>query len=658
MPRKLSQFLFLVLFFFSIPAFAENQVKNPDMEDGQPIGWTAYASSPNQAIYATDNFHSATRALKIVNSLSGISYWKSDQVNFSGALSKKINLSAWVKAKDISSSANVLLSLFVTYQDNSTQSFSDLKFSSGTYNWTKQQFTRSFKKNVKSFRLYLYFTNGTGSVWLDDLSVTTITSKNFMPNPNLELGKPKHWISFASSPNQAVYAADSFHSGSRSLKITNSTSNTSYWMAEKIDFSPPYPKEFSCSAWAKGQNISKNSQVMLYLSLIFEDNTMQAYYADTQFPTGTFNWREKKASKAFTKGIKSIIPYLYFLQGKGTVWFDDISLSAAANLIPQITNITPADDSEILSGAKVNITTTAVDDDNDPLEYQFSIAGSVKQSWSSANTYAWQTSESDVGLSSVTCEVRDDKGGTASKTISLRVINPTVEKILQKVADNYALVNDKKMDVTMNSKFNNEAFGSTVYTRHYFKKPDKQRTETFSQPSRSDASKTEIQIAAGPDIYLIDPIHHAKAHQNLLTESDLTQEQLNQMDEIYHLQNFLAAHIITRIDYPDDLAKSLVMIEAVPKTANKIYSKLGIQIDYLKGIRTKSLTYAKENNQDNLKQAIEISNSQQMPNGAWVPKGQVKTLYLTDGNLIMTSTFENVQVNVGLSDYLFDPEKE
>ncbi len=324
----------------------------------------------------------------------------------------------------------------------------------------------------------------------------------------------------------------------------------------------------------------------------------------------------------------------------------------------QFTDLTPADNSIFLAGAKINIQASAFHPDNDALQYQFSLGGTLVQPWSSSKTYLWQTSSSDTGVASITCEVKDTIARQISKTITCRIINPTIGEILQKVADNYALVNDKKMDITLNSTFNNTTFGSTIYTRLYFKKPDKQRTDTFPDAIRSDASKTEIQITSGPDTYLINPVNNARAQRNILAELNLTREQLNQMDEVYHLPDFLNAHTIARKDNPQDLANGLVMIEAIPKIVNNVYSKLGIQIDYSRGLRTKSLTYFKEINQDKLKRAIEITDSQKMSSGAWVPKGQVKTLYLSDGNLIMTSNFENIQINTGLLDYLFDPAKQ
>jgi len=660
MPRKLFPFLFLVLVSFSLPAFADNnQVKNPDMEDGQPIGWSGSVSTAsNKALYTADYYHSGTRALKIINTVSGVSNWKGNLVSFKfGAYPKKIYYSAWVKGENISSGSLVSLYLVVTFTDNRTQIINDLIFPTGTYNWTQLQLNKTFTKSVKSFRPYFYFSAGTGTAWFDDLTVGTTATNSFAQNPDMEQGKPNNWTSYTQAPNQAIYAADSFHSGSRSLKLINLLSRASYWKADPIYFSKPYPKQFTASSWAKGLNISSGSLVSMYFKVIFENNSTQAFYADNKFSSGTYDWTQKQTTKTFTRGIKFIQPYLYFSAGKGVVWFDDLSVSTAVNSAPQITNITPADNSDILLGVKVNITATASDTDNDPLEYQFSIAGTIKQAWSSASTYSWQTSEADLGLSSVTCEVRDNKGGTASKTISLRVINPTVEEILQKVADNYAKIYDLKADMTLTSTLNGQPFGQDDYCRYYFKAPNKERTDSFSDSSR--VTKTEANIIDGSTMYLIDPVKKIIQPVDLLVEAGINNAQFNQMDLYYNQANFLSNHTVTRNLGKSDLSNFIVAFDTIPKEQNSLYSKLELYIDYNKGLLNKSCLYKQDaNGQPELLQTIETVESQQMPNGVWVVKKINKTPVLKSGNLIDTASYENQQVNIGLTDTDFDPEKQ
>ena len=151
---------------------------------------------------------------------------------------------------------------------------------------------------------------------------------------------------------------------------------------------------------------------------------------------------------------KTILRYLQ----SGKTYTIDFSLKSISppNHPPKIIRIIPPNGSTFLAGANIKIRVYAYDPNKDPLEYQFLIGGSIKQPWSNSNTYIWQTSASDTAAVDITCQVRDNKGGQSSKTITYHIINPTIKEILQKVADNYALVNDKKMDVTTNSKFNTE----------------------------------------------------------------------------------------------------------------------------------------------------------------------------------------------------------
>lgn len=360
--------------------------------------------------------------------------------------------------------------------------------------------------------------------------------------------------------------------------------------------------------------------------------------------------------RCYLQGYASQVTMKQLTPGK--TYTQNFALKKIENKPPVINATNPVNAAEFLAGAKLILEVKAYDPNaGDTLQYQFSIGGRVKQAWSSLKTYTWQTQASDTSTISILFEVKDSKGLKTTKSISIRIINPTVQQILQKVADNYALINDKKMDITITSKFNTENFGSTIYTRHFYKKPDKQRTETFSTADRLEANKTEIQISLGPATYLIDPKTKIKISNNIITELGLTQAQLNQMDEVYHLADFINAHTIIRNDNPIDLAKGLVNFEITPKVNLNFYSKLGMQIDYFKGIKTKSQTYIKENNLDKLKESIEISTSSKLFNGSWLPTKQIKTLYFDEGNLIMTFTITNIQVNTGLSDYLFDSNR-
>ena len=86
----------------------------------------------------------------------------------------------------------------------------------------------------------------------------------------------------------------------------------------------------------------------------------------------------------------------------------------AINNPPIITQIIPANNATFTEGDSIVISATAQDPNGNPLEYQFSIDGQIVRTWSSLNTFNWQTQTGDIHLKTITVEARDSYQGTAS----------------------------------------------------------------------------------------------------------------------------------------------------------------------------------------------------------------------------------------------------
>lgn len=349
---------------------------------------------------------------------------------------------------------------------------------------------------------------------------------------------------------------------------------------------------------------------------------------------------------------------LRYLKPETTYTFDfRLKPIPPINYAPVIKSITPIDDSTFLAGAKIGIKINASDLENDPLEYQFSIGGAIKQPWFSSSTYSWQTSEADTGSVEIACEVKDSKGARAAKTIVYRIINPTVEQILQKVADNYAKIYDFKADMILSSTLNGQPFGETEYCRYYFKAPNKEKTETYSESSRT--TKTDIIIINGSDMHLINPVHNIKQTVDLLADAGINSIQFSQMDLYYNQSLFLSQNTVSKNDSDSVLNNMFVALDIVPNIPNNIYDKLSISIDYPKGVVNKYSIYRKDTlGQLELVQETKAIESQKMPNAAWLPTKMTKTPNLTSGNLISVLTYDNLQINTGLTDSDFDPNRQ
>ncbi|MCX5698197.1 MAG: hypothetical protein NTX01_00650, partial [Candidatus Omnitrophica bacterium] len=272
--------------------------------------------------------------------------------------------------------------------------------------------------------------------------------------------------------------------------------------------------------------------------------------------------------------------------------------------------------------------------------------------WSSSNTYIWQTSSADKGAVSITCEVKDPSSNLTSKTISLRILDPTIQEVLAKVADNYAKIFDFSADMTLSSTLNTKPFGTTDYCHYYFQAPNKEKTESFNDATRG--VKTEIVIVDNSTMYFIDPVNKNKEQVDLLSDTGVSSDQFSQMDIYYNLDNFLINHDVIIDGLKTDFNNLIIVINAAPKIKNDLYSRIEIYVDYEKGLIVKMLHYKN----DELPQILEALGSQKMANGAWVVNKLRKNPNFTAGNLMVTLTYENIKINSGLSDVVFDPAQQ
>ncbi len=246
---------------------------------------------------------------------------------------------------------------------------------------------------------------------------------------------------------------------------------------------------------------------------------------------------------------------------------------------------------------------------------------------------------------------------------SAQVADLTPEKALQKVADNYAKISDLKADETLFSTLNGEPYGDKLYCRYYFKAPTqesstvREKTDTFSDEARN--TKTESDIIVGSKFYMIDVENKNIEEQDLLSMSGLKSGQFDQMDMQYHLSIFLDKHILTKDEANTDPGNQIIAINAIPKEPNDLYPKMDICVDYNKGILVKLVFYNKNaDGQPELAQTLEVLETKQMPNGAWIPIKMNKTPNISSGHLVTTLEYTDPQINTGLSDEVFDATKQ
>ena len=182
-----------------------------------------------------------------------------------------------------------------------------------------------------------------------------------------------------------------------------------------------YLRNDANSAWLGGfapgtSNIIENSYAKLNCA-----STIVSGSANTM----TVNW-SVTCKNTFT-GAKQT--YLYVKDDvnacvnwtqKGT-W----TIQQADTTPPQITSVAPADGSTFKENDTVAVSPVVYDGDPSPLEYQFSVDGVVKKSWSSQANYNWVTASTDKGSHSIKTEVRD-AGGQDAKQAGIYVFRKPI----------------------------------------------------------------------------------------------------------------------------------------------------------------------------------------------------------------------------------------
>ena len=86
-----------------------------------------------------------------------------------------------------------------------------------------------------------------------------------------------------------------------------------------------------------------------------------------------------------------------------------------------IQSLIPNAEGPQVAGTVITLIASASDQDNDPVQYLFSLDGQPKTDWTENPTWTWTTSEADIGQHSIEVRARDNKhdpDGDDARTIS------------------------------------------------------------------------------------------------------------------------------------------------------------------------------------------------------------------------------------------------
>jgi hypothetical protein len=172
----------------------------------------------------------------------------------------------------------------------------------------------------------------------NSIAAQTFTATNLLLNGDFEsgAGTPSSWTSDAWTPSFSTFLWDSTqaHSGARSVKITNTTSNDARWL-QTVAVNPN--TDYRLSGWIKTSNVSHSVESV-------DAGANLCLYGTYTYSTplfGTNNWTQ--VSLSFNSGSNTQVTIgarLGYWSGTatGTAWFDDLALELVSTPTTYIQN--------------------------------------------------------------------------------------------------------------------------------------------------------------------------------------------------------------------------------------------------------------------------------------------------------------------------------
>ena len=168
--------------------------------------------------------------------------------------------------------------------------------------WEKVERTIDFKKGVELIRPYCILYDTTGTVWFDDVYIKTEKNESVIPNPSMEEGNihPDYWRTDNNNLSiEEGWDKDVAHSGSRSLKIENTTGTEAHWLGESLRFPRPYPQTLTLGGWAKVEEIGDGGIFALDFYIEFDDGSHLWLYDNLRFSSGIHRSSSESAENYF-----------------------------------------------------------------------------------------------------------------------------------------------------------------------------------------------------------------------------------------------------------------------------------------------------------------------------------------------------------------------
>lgn len=290
---------------------------------GSPSSWANWTNGSGTFSWDSSIAHSGGKSLKINQATSAASLWYQNITSLTPG--RSYILTGWVKTSGVVKGTDSNAVISVEFHDSGGNFISSLQTVGfySTVDWTEVTLRFTVPTGTQTVQLGGNLWATTGTVWFDDFS---IIDQNRVENGDMEAGSgslPNYFASWSNGGATFVWDSTEYHSGYRSVKISQSSRSCSTLYQNLNGWE--VGKTYIISGWLKTSNVVNNPDVDASINIEMKDGTGAIIArASAQETSGSVDWTRVTFKYTVASGTETVTLNLLLWDTTGTVWFDNI----------------------------------------------------------------------------------------------------------------------------------------------------------------------------------------------------------------------------------------------------------------------------------------------------------------------------------------------
>jgi len=246
---------------------------------------------------------------------------------FSANAGDSFTLSMYRKGQSVPADGHTYANLILFYTDGTKETFVLWLHQGDLSVWQERSFTVIATKNVKRYNLNIFYKKASGTLWVDDISLTRNGGTQLVADPSFERYKPDDWmLSENITPDDGPTCTPAeVHSGDCSLRFVGDGTNKRLLM--RVRKAGNAGDLLNISVYRKAQSMPSLGATYINVILVNTDGT-QTHHILWLHQGDTSVWQQLTLEITAAKDYKWINVNIFYKKASGTIWLDDISLMA------------------------------------------------------------------------------------------------------------------------------------------------------------------------------------------------------------------------------------------------------------------------------------------------------------------------------------------